>query len=392
MPGAANILSLLIHALTLCVLPKCGLAYTGLSDEALTSLPNAEKDFDIRDGKLLAPILRPRVPGTTDSLEVLQHFVDFFRTSLPEWRLDFQNSTSTTPTSEGKEIPFHNLIATRDPPWAASGDVGRLALVAHYDSLSTLEGFIGAIDSAAPCAMLMQTAKSIDSALTKKWKSMTEQQADLELVEEKGIQILLLDGEEAFLHWSHTDSTYGARALAEEWENTAHTATSTFSNALSSISLFVLLDLLGSANPNVPSYYLTTHWAYRNMAKLERRLRDLGLFKSSAQDDTPSTSNKQYFLPDIDKSEENFFASGIEDDHIPFLARGVEVLHIIPSPFPYGIWHEMADDGEHLDMDTVEDWTRLVTAFAAEWMELEEYMPKQRQSQVRGFSSGRTEL
>ena len=29
--------------------------------------------------------------------------------------------------------------------------------------------------------------------------------------EEKGVQILLLDGEEAFLTWTHTDSLYGAR-------------------------------------------------------------------------------------------------------------------------------------------------------------------------------------
>jgi glutaminyl-peptide cyclotransferase len=31
------------------------------------------------------------------------------------------------------------------------------------------------------------------------------------LEEEKGIQILFLDGEEAFVSWTHTDSLYGAR-------------------------------------------------------------------------------------------------------------------------------------------------------------------------------------
>jgi len=64
----------------------------------------------------------------------------------------------------------------------------------------------------------------------------------------------------------------------------------------------------------------------------------------------------------------------IEDDHIPFLARGVEVLHLIPSPFPK-VWHKIEDDGEHLDLDVVEDWATLVTAFVAEWMELEGYFP-----------------
>ncbi|CAI9630894.1 unnamed protein product [Alternaria burnsii] len=60
----------------------------------------------------------------------------------------------------------------------------------------------------------------------------------------------------------------------------------------------------------------------------------------------------------------------VQDDHVPFMARGVEILHMIPTPFPR-VWHTIEDDGEHLDMDTVEDWTKLVMAFTAEWMELE---------------------
>lgn len=65
----------------------------------------------------------------------------------------------------------------------------------------------------------------------------------------------------------------------------------------------------------------------------------------------------------------------IGDDHIPFMARGVEVLHIIPTPFPR-VWHHIEDDGEHLDLDTVEDWAKIVMAFAAGWMELESFLEK----------------
>ena len=105
-------------------------------------------------------------------------------------------------------MPFVNVIATRDPPGSQEGDVSRLALVAHYDSKYTPKGFIGATDSAAPCAMIMHVARSIDAALTKKWASGAVD--DFE-VEHKGVQILLLDGEEAFKYWSDTDSLYGAR-------------------------------------------------------------------------------------------------------------------------------------------------------------------------------------
>ena len=75
----------------------------------------------------------------------------------------------------------------------------------------------------------------------------------------------------------------------------------------------------------------------------------------------------------------------MEDDHIPFMARGVEVLHIIPNPFP-AVWHNMRgipDDGEHLDLDTVEDWGMMVTAFIGEWMDLEGYFPSKKEAEAK---------
>ena len=157
------------------------------------------------------------------------------------------------------------------------------------------------------------------------------------------------------------------RNLASTWEQTYHIAGSRRRTSLASIDLFVLLDLLGSKDPVIASYFKTTHWAYKHMANVERRLRDLGVMKTGKR-----PSSKQ-FLPEADKTSAQFgWGGGIQDDHIPFLKRGVEVLHIIPVPFPK-VWHTMDDDGEHLDMDTVNDWATLATAFAAEWLELEGY-------------------
>ena len=58
--------------------------------------------------------------------------------------------------------------------------------------------------------MLMHVARSIDEALDKKWADEAD---DDGLEERHGVQILFLDGEEAFLHWSDTDSLYGARQV-----------------------------------------------------------------------------------------------------------------------------------------------------------------------------------
>ena len=186
-------------------------AYTILSDNTLKNLPAAGTDFDIHNGALLAPLLIPRVPGTPGSKAAQQHLDNFFSIQLPKWTVEYQNSTSKTPMTGDKEVPFVNLIMTRDPPWTKPGEVGRLSLVAHYDSKLIPEGFIGATDSAAPCAMILHAVRSVDEALTRKWSAMEAAGTADRLEEEQGLQVIFLDGEEAFLSWTNDDSLYGAR-------------------------------------------------------------------------------------------------------------------------------------------------------------------------------------
>ena len=60
--------------------------------------------------------------------------------------------------------------------------------------------------------MLMHVARSIDGALKAKWDDMAASGGlDDDLEPGVGVQILLLDGEEAFVRWTQTDSLYGAR-------------------------------------------------------------------------------------------------------------------------------------------------------------------------------------
>lgn len=340
----------------------CGscLAYTALSDDQLQRVPSAGADFDIHNAAgLLAPILIPRVPDTPGSDAVQQHFINFFTANLPLWTISFHNHTATTPATGSKLVNFRNIILRRDPPGSSPGDVSRLTLAAHYDSLYHPEGFIGATDSAAPCAMLLHVARSVDEALTKQWAAADG------LGEEKGVQILLLDGEEAWVSWTGDDNTYGSRSLAERWEKEAHPPASTFKHELDSISLFVLLDLLGAPKPNIPSYFPTTHWAYKHLASIEARMRELKLLE---------TTHRRPFLPDAGKVASQFHSGYIQDDHVPFMKRGVDILHVIPSPFPL-FWHMMEDDAEHLDDPTMQDWSKLITAFVAEWMDLGGHMP-----------------
>ena len=161
----------------------------------------------------------------------------------------------------------------------------------------------------------------------------------------------------------------GNRALAAAWDKSSYNSASAFPTPLKSISLFVLLDLLGAADPNIPSYFASTHWAYKHLAKVEERLRAQGLLES-----TP----KAAFMRESDRDETDmarFFRGYVQDDHVPFMRRGVEVLHVIPSPFP-AVWHTMDDDGAHLDLPTTRDWAKIMAAFVAEWMDLDGFLPE----------------
>ncbi|VBB71534.1 Putative glutaminyl-peptide cyclotransferase [Podospora comata] len=338
--------------------------YTTLSDDTLRHISSplsasSPSELDPFDGSLLSPILIPRVPGTPGHAAVQAHFINYIKSNLsPEWTIEWHNSTSKTPATGEKLVPFQNLIIRRDPPGMTrerEGEMERLTLAAHYDSLYRPEGFIGAVDSAVPCAVLLWVLKELDGAMGKRlgeWE-------DDGLERGKGVQVVLFDGEEAWVQWSGEDSLYGSRALAEDWQNERY---EDGSSRLDTISLFVLLDLLGAADPTVPSFFGKTHWAYQNMGKVEERLRGLKLLESE-----PKAGR---FLHDSERSNWNF-AGYVEDDHVPFLRRGVEdILHIIPTPFPR-VWHTMDDDVKNLDVATVKDWAKIVAGFVGEWMDLE---------------------
>ena len=209
--GAFPFLLLLLLLLVLLPAWHPVAAYQPLSDAVLGQIPSGGDDYDIHNGKLLAPILIPRVPGTPGQATAQRHFVDFFGAELPKWTVEWHNFTTPTPLSQGRDVPFANLIFRREPPWVRPGQANLLTLVAHYDSKIRPEGFVGATDSAASCAILMHVARSIDRYMTQMHDEMDALGEGGTVPMDMGVQILLLDGEEAFVQWTDEDSTYGAR-------------------------------------------------------------------------------------------------------------------------------------------------------------------------------------
>jgi glutaminyl-peptide cyclotransferase len=59
--------------------------------------------------------------------------------------------------------------------------------------------------------MLLDLAEALTSLLDSRKKRLEDGLEEDEDVSETTLQLLFLDGEEAFVHWTDTDSTYGAR-------------------------------------------------------------------------------------------------------------------------------------------------------------------------------------
>ncbi|KAA3678297.1 uncharacterized protein DEA37_0008189 [Paragonimus westermani] len=75
----------------------------------------------------------------------------------------------------------------------------------------------------------------------------------------------------------------------------------------------------------------------------------------------------------VRKNDHKYFGSRsdglIQDDHIPFLYRGVPVLHLIPVPFPIG-WHTVGDNATIIDWDVSKDLVNLMEAFVRSFLHL----------------------
>lgn len=138
----------------------------------------------------LDKILVPRVVGTETHEQVKDFIIDSFQKL--NWHVELDEFDEDTPIF--KNLHFTNIIATLNP------DAERfLVLACHYDSkYFPNEEFLGATDSAVPCAMLLNIAHVMSNYFDQ-IKSKTD----------VSIKLVMFDGEEAFKAWTATDSVSG---------------------------------------------------------------------------------------------------------------------------------------------------------------------------------------
>ncbi len=193
-------------------------------------------------------------------------------------------------TVEGK-FPVRNLIAkfpgTRD---------GIIIIAGHYDTNYPLRntGYVGANDGGSSTAILLELANQLRG---KKREGYS-------------VWLLWTDGEEAVKEWTATDSLYGVRHLAEKWQQ---------DGTLKNIKAFLLADMIGDADLNVDRDANSTPW-----------LEDM-VFQAA--------SKLGY--------QSHFFGRtiAVEDDHLPFVQRGVPCADLIDLNYGYGnVFHHTPQD------------------------------------------------
>ena len=331
-----------------------GVSWMTLSDDRLRQIAQ-KSDMKYFMGPLLDPLLRVRVPGTPGNAAVRKYIVDYIKNRTTEWHLELDTFEDNTPFGRTQ---FSNIIATLD-----RSAPRRLVLACHYDSKYFATGkFVGATDSAVPCAMLLDLVRIYDTVLS-----------DRKYARNITLQLLFFDGEEAFQYWSPTDSIYGARHLAAKMESRPHPyATLSHLSELDAIEAFVLLDLIGVRQPKFHDFFPDTSHQYQELQLIERRLKSLDLLREHTD---------SYF------SGPWLGRVGIEDDHIPFLRRGVPILHLIAHPFPR-VWHTTADNKTALDPVTIDNFNRVLRTFLVEYLHLPE--PVERTSASSSEAVGRT--
>ena len=166
---------------------------------------------------------------------------------------------------------------------------GIILLLTHYDTLR-LDKFVGAVDSGSSTGLMLEMARQFCGHK-----------------QPVAVWIAFLDGEEAFVHWSDTDSVYGSRELAARLAN---------SGELKRIKFVILADMVGPKNLRIQRDSNSTPW-----------LTDLVWTKAR------QLGYGQYFVSE---------SGAVEDDHLPFLHRGVPAVDVIDlTDYPY--WHTPED-------------------------------------------------
>jgi len=197
------------------------------------------------------------------------------------------------------DIPMANLIA--EVPAAAGAPEGPVIILSgHYDTLvSDSFAFVGANDAGSSTGILLELGRVL-----------AEHRPPLP------VWLVFFDGEEAMVSWSDTDSRYGSTHMASRMEAAGE---------LDEIGAMILFDMIGDADLSFPKDDNGTAWLNELLWETAARL-----------------GYSRQFEPER--------IQFMEDDHLPFLERGVVAVDLIDYNYGPGnrYWHAPFDTMDKL--------------------------------------------
>lgn len=246
----------------------------------------------------------PRPPGS-DAIRSTQEYIhsqlagfgcavdeDSFNAQTPIGNVAMKNIVAKI---SGKRDPSARHAADDAQDDGGTGQ-GIILLLTHYDTLR-LDNFVGAEDGGSSSGLMLEMARDLCSGQPQR----------------NEVWIAFLDGEEAQLvqngvaQWTDADSVYGSRELA---------ARMAVAGDLRRVRAVILADMVGQYNLRIERESSST-----------RGLTDL-VWKTAA-----SLGYGNIFVQQ---------ATTVEDDHGPFLKRGVPAVDIIDLE-GYQYWHTPQD-------------------------------------------------
>jgi len=226
----------------------------------------------------------PRYMGSENHKKLERYIVDHLKGDQVE------DDAFTADTVEGK-FPVRNIIAK----FPGKKD-GIIVIMGHYDTNYPLRntGYVGANDGGSSTAILLEFANQLRGKTRDGYS----------------VWLVWTDGEEAVKSWSDTDSLYGTRHLAEKWEK---------DGTLKKIKALMVLDMIGDADLDIQRDLNSTPWL-------------LDLIYSAAQRE----GYQSHFYA---------FQGPMEDDHLPFVKRGVPSADVIDLDYGYNnVFHHTPQD------------------------------------------------
>lgn len=216
-----------------------------------------------------------------------------------------EDDTFTAETNIGK-FPVHNIVAkfpgTKD---------GIIVFASHYDTNYPLRNtsYVGANDGASTSALLLEIANQL--------RGKPRDGYSIWLVWDDAEEAMKPDTEVEFL----SDSLYGITHLAEKWQT---------DGTLKKVKAFLLADMIGDADLNVDRDANSTPWLQDVVYEAATRMGEQSHFYARS-------------LP-------------MDDDHLPFMKRGVPSVDLIDFLYGYNnvFWHTPQDTIDKLSPKSLE--------------------------------------